>query len=190
MNRWTFPFSPDPYCKISVRGNEDWTWRRRLKASQWLSWTRLQRRAPLSTVRVCKSLHLPELLTSRGFYWSPLRAFLMCAAVYSNINILHMYRNIYSKQCRKRLLGMCLWVCFGWGQSELHKANLRTDVLRSYKQFHSSQAQTSVTISQILTQHFHASQTRERIKLNDCRWRIKGGTRFSRPHLPLGLSIS
>ena len=59
----------------------------------------------------CKSLHLPELLTSKGFYCSPLRASLMCATMYFNINILHMYRNIYSKQWKNDCLG-CLGVFF------------------------------------------------------------------------------
>lgn len=57
----------------------------------------------------CKSLHLPELLTSKGFYCGPLRASLMCAAMYFNINILHMYRNIYSKQWKNDCLG-CLFL--------------------------------------------------------------------------------
>lgn len=63
----------------------------------------------------CKSLHLPELLTSKGFYCSPLRASLMCATMYFNVNILHMSRYIYSKQWREDCLG-CLWVLFSFYQ--------------------------------------------------------------------------
>lgn len=48
----------------------------------------------------CKSLHLPELLTSKGFYCSPLRASLMLATAYFNINILHMYQNITANNGR------------------------------------------------------------------------------------------
>lgn len=59
----------------------------------------------------CKSLHLPELLTSKGFYCSPLRASLMRATAYFNINILHMYRNIYSKQDKNDCFG-CLEAFF------------------------------------------------------------------------------
>lgn len=95
MNRWTFPFSPDPYCKISVRGNEDWTWE---KASKSLTVIVVNSSPVPGSFIYCKSLHLPEPLTSKGFYWGPLGASLMCATIYFNINILHMYRNIYSKR--------------------------------------------------------------------------------------------
>lgn len=57
----------------------------------------------------CKSLHLPELLTSKGFYCSPLRASLMRTTF--NINILHMYWNVYSKQWRNDCFG-CLQFFF------------------------------------------------------------------------------
>ena len=94
----------------------------------------------------CKSLHLPELLTSKGFYCSPLRASLMCATVYFNVNILHMYRIIYSKQW-KNDWWRCLEVFFffleemellGWTRSGswihwLWCGEQRTHVLWSYK---------------------------------------------------------
>lgn len=66
----------------------------------------------------CKSLHLPELLTCKGFYWSPLGASLMCATIYFNINILHMYRNIYSKRWETDCSG-CLGGIFSDGGLEL-----------------------------------------------------------------------
>lgn len=94
----------------------------------------------------CKSLHLPELLTSKGFYCSPLRASLMCATPYFDINILHMYQNIYSKQWKPDCsVDVCeysfreeielsdrtrkgYWIHWLWC------GELRTDVLRLYKQ--------------------------------------------------------
>lgn len=95
----------------------------------------------------CKSLHLPELLTSKGFYCSPLRASLMCATMYFNINILHMYRNIYSKQWKNDCWG-CLgvfafvveeielleWTRKGNWMHWLWCGELRTHVSWSYKQ--------------------------------------------------------
>lgn len=122
----------------------------------------------------CKSLHLPELLTSKGFYWSPLGASLMCATIYFNINILHMYRNIYSKRWETDCSG-CLGGIFQMGdwssQSEQQRdiGCINSDVgrgelmcwdrinrsLKVILTFHISQAQTSVPKSlQILAQHF------------------------------------
>lgn len=89
----------------------------------------------------CKSLHLPELLTSKGFYCSPLRASLMCATMYFNINILHMYRNIYSKQwktdclwCFHEEIELSEWTRKGYWIHRLWCGELRTHVLWLYKQ--------------------------------------------------------
>lgn len=51
----------------------------------------------------CKSLHLPELLTSKSFYCRPLRASLMCISVCFNINIPHMCPKLYRKPWKGRL---------------------------------------------------------------------------------------
>lgn len=51
----------------------------------------------------CKSLHLPELLTSKSFYCRPLGASLMCVSVWFNINIPHMCPNLYRKPWKGRL---------------------------------------------------------------------------------------
>lgn len=156
MNRWTFPFSPDPYCKISVRGNEDWTWE---KASKSLTVIVVNSSPVPGSFIYCKSLHLPEPLTSRGFYWGPLAASLMCATIYFNINILHMYRNIYSKRwetdCFRRPGGFFFFFS-RWGLGELElsqwttnsyrmhpmradvsRATARTDPRRRFSLFHS-----------------------------------------------------
>lgn len=134
MNRWTFPFSPDPYCKISVRGNEDWTWE---KASKSLTVIVVNSSPVPGSFIYCKSLHLPELLTSKGFYWGPLGASLMCATIYFNINILHMYRNIYSKRwetdCFRRPGGFFLFLFFFFLGGGGRKLELSEWTTKSYR---------------------------------------------------------
>lgn len=98
----------------------------------------------------------------------------MCATIYFNINILHMYRNIYSKRWETDCSG-CLAGIFQMGdwssQSEQQRdiGCINSDVgrgalmcwdhinrsLKVILTFHISQAQTSVPKSlQILAQHF------------------------------------
>lgn len=143
----------------------------------------------------CKSLHLPELLTSKGFYWSPLGASLMCATIYFNINILHMYRNIYSKWWETDCSG-CLGGIFQMGdwssQSEQQRdiGCINSDVgrgelmcwdrinrsLKVILTFHISH----LSLNLYKSLHNISRITKERVNQARmiCRWRIKRGLRF------------
>lgn len=194
MNRWTFPFSPDPYCKISVRGNEDWTWE---KASKSLTVIVVNSSPVPGSFIYCKSLHLPEPWTNRGFYWGPLGASLMCATIYFNINILHMYRNIYSKRwetdCFRRPGGFLFFFDGGgrWGRAlrvnnkELSDAS---DETMKANFFTVTQFQPAAMPSKILRNAFHAwHMVSGRGRANQApmifRWRIKTPAQdfFQRP---------
>lgn len=128
----------------------------------------------------CKSLHLPELLTSKSFYCRPLRASLMCFSVCFNINIPHMCPNLYRKPWKGKLHARFgRFLDHGYVVNQDERELMRDDInafLKIIFSFHMCNHPNPL----LRFTNFHASQNwkSERIKLNDCRWGIKGDTRF------------
>lgn len=133
----------------------------------------------------CKSLHLPELLTSKSFYCRPLGASLMCVSVCFNINIPHMCSNLYKKPWKGRLHAQFgrFWVqryVVNLNERELmcDDMNVLLKIIFSFQMCNHPNlplrfTNPCATFSCITKLKESADQTE-----TGCRWRIKGGTRF------------
>lgn len=123
----------------------------------------------------CKSLHLPELLTSKSFYCRPLRASLMCVSLCFNINIPHTCPDVYRKP-RMEDCTCCLEGFYIMATSLIQmKAWWHKRSLKDHFHFFLCACVTVWTCRctvQILAQHFHASQ---KLRASGSNWMIAGG---------------